>query len=234
MDKPSVLYRETRERLTDLLMRLEPAQLEVSVPSTPRWTVKDVVAHLAGLPADWLDGRIEGYGGETWTEAQVETRKAHSLQQILDEWTDGSVEFEARMDDPVAEGFPDYMPFLAVADVAIHEHDIRGALDLPGARDSAAVELGMKTYVTGVRQRHAGSGLPPMLIRETDGRDWPVGQGDAAVTVAAPRFDLWRAMAGRRSRDQVAAFDWAGDGPDPYVDLFVGPGFSWAGRDLDH
>lgn len=161
MKPPSEAYRDTRERLTGLLREAGQNAASTSVPSTPGWDVKDVVAHLTGLVTDWLDGRSDDYGSEAWTAAQVDARRDRSLADVLDEWTNRAPDLEARMDDPVAEGFPDYMPFLAVADAAIHEHDIRGALQRPGARDSIAVELGIKTYVTGVRQRHETTGLGP-------------------------------------------------------------------------
>jgi uncharacterized protein (TIGR03083 family) len=229
----SGLYRQRRECLTQLLHDVDETQAATLVPSTPEWTIKDVIAHLSGLTDDWVNERSEGYGTEAWTAAQVEPRRPLTLEELLAEWSRISPEFEARMDDPTARWVPEFAPYLAVADVTIHEHDIRGALGRPGERDSAGVQLGMKTYVTGVRQRHSGSGLGPMLIRETDGRDWPVGTGEPIVTVSAPRFELFRAMAGRRSRAQAVAFDWDGD-PEPFVDLFLAPGFAWATEELDH
>ena len=233
MRRPSVLYKETRERVTDVVRELDEAKAGVMVPSTPGWSVKDVIAHLSGLVKDWLDRKVEGYGSETWTAAQVGERRDWSLAETLDEWTRNSPRLEAVMDEPGVQGFPDFMPYLAVADLAIHEHDIRGALDRPGARDSEAVELGMKTYLTGVRQRHANTDLGPLLVVESDGREWAVGRGDPVATVTAPRFDLFRAMAGRRSRDQVRRFRWTGD-PEPFFDLFLAPGFSWAEKEIDH
>ena len=227
------LYRETRERVTDLLREVDGTEAATPVPSTPGWTVKDVAAHLAGLAADWVNDRIEGYGSETWTAAQVESRRTRSLEEVVAEWSSISPEFEARMEDPTARWVPEYAPYLAIADLTIHEHDIRGALGKPGARDSGGVQLGMKTYVTGVRQRHAESELGSMLIRESDGRDWPVGTGEPVITVSAPRFELFRAMAGRRARAQACDFDWDGD-PEPFVDLFLASDFSWAGAELDH
>ena len=227
------LYRERRECLTALLRDVDETQAATLVPSTPDWTIKDVIAHLSGLTDDWVKERSEGYGTEAWTAAQVEPRRSLSLEELLAEWSRISPEFEARMDDPTANWVPEFAPYLAVADITIHEHDIRGTLGRPGERDSGGVQLGMKTYLTGVRQRHAGSGLGPMLIRETDGRDWPVGTGEPVVTVSAPRFELFRAMAGRRSRKQAIAFDWDGD-PEPFVDLFLAPGFAWSQTPLDH
>ena len=233
MTEPSEAYRDTRERLTALLGDLGEEAGEIAVPSTPGWTVKDVIAHMTGLVCDWLEGHSDDYGSDEWTGAQVEARRDHCLKQVLEEWSERAPEFEARMDNAESEGFPFYMPYLAVADAAIHEGDIRHAVGRPGGQDSVSVELGMKTYVTGVRQRHAEAGVAPFVIRETDGREWAVGTGDPAASLSAPRFDLFRAMAGRRSRDQALRFDWTGE-RESYVDLLLAEGFRWAAADIDY
>lgn len=233
MTTTGAAYRETRERIATLVGDLDDEQAGREVPSTPGWTIKDVVAHLSGIAADWLNGNVEDFGTDEWTARQVDERRSRSLAEVLDEWSSNAPRFEAVMDDPESSAVPVEIPFISVADIAIHEADIRGALGVPGERDSIAVQIGLKTYVTGVRQRHAAAGHGPMLIREADGRDWPVGTGDPVVTVSAPRFELFRAMAGRRSRAQVLAFDWTGD-PEPFVDLFLVAPFRWAGAELDH
>jgi hypothetical protein len=37
------------------------------------------------------------------------------------------------------------------------------------------------------------------------------GSGDVTATVGAPRFEIFRAMTGRRSAEQITAFTWEGD-----------------------
>lgn len=234
MTTPSVVYRDTRERLTELLNDVGEAAAGIPVPSTPAWSLKDVVAHLCGLVTDWLDGNVDGYGTDAWTAAQVDPRREHSLQRVLDEWTEAAPKFEAKMAEPGTYGYPETMPYIATADLVVHEHDIRGALGRPGARDSMGVQLALKTYITGVRQRHAETGLGAMALRESDGRDWAIGTGAPAVTVSAPRFEIFRTLAGRRSRDRVLAYDWVGDVSDAYADLLLAPNFEWAASDLDH
>ena len=228
------LYREGRERVIELVRDLPEADASIQVPATPGWSVRDVVAHLSGLAADWNEGRVEGYGSDPWTATQVEARKDRSFPELLEEWAKESARLEPMLDGVPDHGFPEFMPYLAISDVAVHEHDIRGALGRAGGWDSGGIRLGVKTYITGFRQRHAATDLPPMLVRETDGREWPIGTGGSpAAVVAAPRFELFRALSGRRSRSQFLSYDWDGD-PEPYVDLFLAPAFSWADRDLDH
>jgi hypothetical protein len=44
------------------------------------------------------------------------------------------------------------------------------------------------------------------------------GQSDPAVTLTGDRYELLRALSGRRSRPQIEAMDWEGD-PEPYLGL---------------
>jgi hypothetical protein len=46
------------------------------------------------------------------------------------------------------------------------------------------------------------------------------GTGAPAATLAGDPFELFRALSGRRSLDQVRALAWDGD-PEPYLDLFA-------------
>jgi hypothetical protein len=56
--------------------------------------------------------------------------------------------------------------------------------------------------------------------RLTAGREWAEGTGPAAATLAADPFELFRALSGRRSLDQVRTLAWDGD-PAPYLDLLA-------------
>ena len=56
----ATLYAETRGRLLDLAASTDDERACTPVPALPGWTVKDAYAHLAGLCADMLDGRLDG------------------------------------------------------------------------------------------------------------------------------------------------------------------------------
>jgi hypothetical protein len=97
----------------------------------------------------------------------------------------------------------------ALFDAVTHEHDLRNALGAPGARDTDAVEIAWDWILAARTQM----GAPPIkLVTETGAR--VAGQGEPKATVEAPRFELLRASAGRRSAKEVAAYRWDPK-PDP-------------------
>ena len=57
----------------------------------------------------------------------------------------------------------------------------------------------------------ASRGLPPVRFVTEEGDDIIAGDGEPAATVTASRFDLFRALTGRRSLEQIDEFAWNGD-----------------------
>jgi hypothetical protein len=106
----------------------------------------------------------------------------------------------------------------AVADIASHEHDIRGALGLPGARNSIAVPLALAFAARNVIAAAHDRGLTLRVWATTD---MPFGRSEADATLAGEPFELLRAMTGRRSVDQIRAMQWHGD-----VERAI-PAFTW-------
>jgi uncharacterized protein (TIGR03083 family) len=131
-------YAAGRQRLTELVQDLDEDAAAMPVPCCPAWSVTDVVAHLTGVCADVLAGRIDGVGTDPWTDAQVVARRDLPLKDVVAEWNDVAPAVEAMAGAFGAAGFQ------WVGDQAIHEHDVRGALDRPGARDSETIEVGLR------------------------------------------------------------------------------------------
>jgi len=205
-------YRELRERVIALVQDLDETALHAVAPATPEWRVRDLLAHLGGVTADITSGNMDGVATDAWTARQVEARRDRPVAEILAEWeTQGAV-----VDELIGNFPPDASPQL-LTDAATHEHDIRGALEAPGARDSAALAIGFEWTAA-----RAGDGRPARLVTDagtfTTGRALESGTdddaGDDVPTVRAGRFELFRAFTGRRSLDQVLAFDWEGE-PHP-------------------
>ena len=200
------MYRETRERLADLVAGLDEAQLGTPVPACPGWSVADVVGHLAAIPEDALAGRLTGPPSEAQTAAQVARFRGRPVAQTLAGWADLGPRFEEIV--AAFEVFP------AVIDVASHEQDIRGAVGKPGARDTEVIKQ-MTAWLL-VRLRTP----VPLRVTVGDTRFLAGPGGEPALELTTTWYEAFRWRMGRRSRDQLAALDWSGD-PSPVLDHLV-------------
>jgi hypothetical protein len=235
-------YERTRTRIVWLVRQAcsdQPAAATASLPACPSWSVHDVLAHVTGVGADVLVGNVQDAGSPEWTAAQLEARRGVPIGEVLAEWDDVGPKLAAMIDN-----FPGRYGDQVIADLAIHEQDIRGALDLVGARDSSVVAvatqflldvvvspgaralgLGPLEVRAGPRRRIVGTGEPPcgdpeaaiqaaLLSPQAD----PAPAAPVICRVTAAPFELFRALTGRRSPAQVRCFDWSGD-PEPYLAL---------------
>lgn len=201
-------YRGQREALSAFYAGLDERQLATVVPGCPEWTVRDLLAHLVGVPADVTGGVIEGSGGPAWTQAQVEARRSQSVPELLAEW---------ERTGPAFEGALPSLGFLGkvlVWDVTMHGDDAREALGLDlGTTGTHAFVL--DGLVEGFRRRAEGvAGTVRLVAGE---RSWEVGSGEPVATVVTDAGELGRVLGGRRSDEQVRALDWTGD-PAPWLD----------------
>jgi uncharacterized protein (TIGR03083 family) len=226
VDAIGSVYAAGRARVTELLACLDPEQDKAPVPACPEWSVHDVLAHLTGVCADVLAGNVEGAATDPWTEAQVERRRDVPLDEIVKEWSDTAPQVEA-----MAEHFPGRVAEQWVFDLTTHEQDLRGALSQSGARESDGLVLGLDFVVTmGMASTIAGRGLPPLRVKSPD-REWVIGGRSATNELEAPSFELFRAMAGRRSPSQIRAYAWTCD-PDLYLPAFDYGPFTARSTDL--
>ncbi|HEV7887762.1 MAG TPA: maleylpyruvate isomerase family mycothiol-dependent enzyme [Acidimicrobiales bacterium] len=239
------VYAAARKRVTELTVGLTPEEAARVVPACPEWTVKDVLAHVAGVCDDVLTGNIEGVASDPWTAAQVEKRKAVPVEGVLAEWADKAAQVE-----PLVEFFPGRVGEQFVLDMTTHEHDLRHALGAPGARESDGVDVGVKFMVeVGFLANVALRGLPPLEVVAGEHRwvtqERPAAEdvdtaiqeaaeavltgvtgpllGDAGASAAGSlkvsAFELMRALSGRRSLEEIRGFGWTVD-PEPYLRAF--------------
>lgn len=195
----AALYAQGRGRIAELIRDADP---DTPVPACPQWTVRDLVAHLTGICDDILNGRLAGVATEPWTAAQVQSRKDRSIPEILAEWDEVGPKCEA-----IAQNFgPAATQWLS--DLTVHEHDLRTALGRPGARDSEAVAIAFRWLAEGFGGSLGGDAVRFMT---TQGDDVVVGTGEPDVTMHADRYELFRALTGRRSRGQIQAMVADGD-----------------------
>jgi uncharacterized protein (TIGR03083 family) len=211
----TAVYRATRERVSALVRGAGDEAGQRVVPACPRWTVRDVVAHLTGVCDDILAGRLDGVATDPWTDAQVARQAGRPVEDILDEW--------GEVGPRVEELFgPGGAPEQLVFDETTHEHDIRGALHEPGARDDPAVAVALGFVRENFPAAVRAAGAPALTVRSGIG-ELVLGDGaPAAATLTVSAFDLLRSCTGRRTVDQIAALDWGGADPSPWL-----PAFTW-------
>jgi uncharacterized protein (TIGR03083 family) len=200
------IYESARQRIAELARNGDP---DTPVPTCPGWTVKDLVAHLAGSLNAYTTGALEGATSPTWGDKQVEEHRDLSLEDCLVEWEKSAHD---------AGGlFESQLGLVAVADVLAHEQDIRTALDRPGHRDGEGILASVELALGFIDQRMQASQVPALRI-ETEDLDRTIGDGEPAWTLRTSTCELWRSLHGRRSRAQVRALDWSVD-PEPWLDV---------------
>lgn len=199
------IYAETRSALIERCASLSIEQGERTVPLTPPWRVKDVVAHVCGINADFLAGRLEGIGSDEWTQRQIDERRGMSLSDICQEWAGYAPNVDA-----VLTAQPDLGPRL-LGDLIVHVHDVDHALGVEPDRSSPATIVGARRYGPHLQDRVLDK-LDVGLALDLGSAgifDAPIA-GQPLRLVASP-YEFLRAVTGRRSRAQVAALGWHGD-----------------------
>ena len=212
----AAVHEDAFERLADLLKRLDDRDIETAVPACPGWTVLDVTRHLTGLVVDMAGETLPG--PEDWVEEvmdrrHVDGRRGMSLTEVLDEWQGAAPGFEKTLTN-----IDGRMAGAIMGEYACHEHDIRGALGRPGARTSLCTTTATDTFLTAFIGRADAAGLPPIHVRAGD-RSWGAADGQAVATLTGDPFEMFRAVTGRRTLEEIRSLGWQGDA-EPYLSVF--------------
>lgn len=230
MSDIAAVYEDTRKSISDLVRSLPETDLHKEVPATPGWSIKDVIAHLAGdltyaLADNFPQAFFTNFGSpegvavlNDWTQNMVEERKDRSLDELIEEW-DAAAEIITAMMRGEKEWPSNVIAFgdrVLLTDIGVHQQDIYGALGIQRDRDGAPVKIGTSGYVAMAGWRLGD--LPPLRF-QMETKAYVAGEGEPGATVTASRFEFFRSLSGRRSEDQVRGYDWAGD-PEPYLHLF--------------
>lgn len=226
-------YADARRRFQQLIAELDDAALAIRAPACPAWTVRDVLAHVTGVAEDavrgtyfpgaadaWSDARLAAARDE-WTAGQVRSMQGLPVADLIAGWNRWAATLEPVLAGraPLPPGSPTWLISAPVADLAAHLHDVRGALRRPADRDSLATAVGLRIYTAWLGERLRQCGRPALRLR-TQSREWTIGTGKPGASLSAEAFELFRAVSGRRSIDQVLALSWDGS-PNPYLDLLA-------------
>jgi hypothetical protein len=213
------IWLATRQRVRDLLTGRTPAEMATPVPAMPGQTVRDVLSGLVATGADALDGDIHatyagpgGGGGAAGTDAE-----------LLSAW-------DAQADAVAALVRDDPRAWRLLIDLVTHEHDLRGALDCPGARTDDAVAIAVELLASEFAGRLRAVGAPALRLT-CEQWGYETAPPPVRAILVADRFELFRGFTGRRSAAEVRRWMWSDD-PGPYLPYLSDSG-SLRATDLD-
>lgn len=192
-----VAYRHVRHNLTMLLgAHSDPDDL--TVPACPEWTIRDLVAHLIGISA-FAIGRMSG-------RVRPERSSLGSdVTGLLGEWDRLGPQAERLIADRRGQ-----RGSIMVMDAFTHELDVRYALGAPLPAEHPAFPRAFQVLLNGFSYSVIAHNLPAILI-VVDGVEWQAGIGEPAATLTADRYDIYRALAGRRTHEQITQLGWSRD-----------------------
>lgn len=205
----AIAYRHICERV-DALVRGRDGIADLNVPACPGWTIRHVVAHLAGVAQDIVALNLDKKGTAPWADAQVARLAEHSIDELLDVWQQSLNAVSANLAFASDAGVCQL-----VFDTLTHEHDIRGALGEPGSRTGDLAFKAALSFMTTTGDqfiRHAE--LPAFRLCTPSIGSVQLGDPNTArehVALAISDFDALRSFGGRRSVKQLLALPWEGD-----------------------
>jgi hypothetical protein len=214
------IWLATRQRVRHLLTGRTPAEMDKPVPAMPGLTVRDVLGGLVATGADALDGDIHA------TYAAPDGGPVPDIQtdaELLSAWDAQAAGIAALVrDDPLAGRL--------LIDLVTHEHDLRGALDRPGARADDAVAIAVELLARKFAARLRPTGVPALRLT-CEQWGYETAPPPVRAILVADRFELFRGFTGRRSAAEVRRWMWSGD-PGPYLPYLSDSG-SLRATDLD-
>ncbi len=205
-------YARTRDRIVELLAAVPDEELGRVVPACPDWTVHDLLAHVVSIPSALSSGRRPTGQIGDWLTELVAERAEQPAGELATEWQSLDGELDALLSGSSG---------LLFADLAIHEHDFRGALGRP---DHAALEVEamLPRTIAAFKGPLLDAGLAPVEVHAGD-RVWRSHDGVAGWTLVVDPWTAVRALNSRRTAEELLALPSHGDARDylPILDAHL-------------
>jgi uncharacterized protein (TIGR03083 family) len=198
-------YEASRQRIAGLLVEDVAG---VAVPACPDWTVHDLVAHLVGVAVALVAQDYPPRDAQPWIDRLVSERQAMSISAMLDQWSSSADAIGRLIDTRL---------WAMVADVVIHEHDLRGAIESPGARQEPEVVTTVELYLRIHAPAIARADLAPLAVDSGTTR-WVSHPGAPGCTLLVDPWEAGRILASRRTAEEVRQAPVEGD-IEPYLGI---------------
>jgi hypothetical protein len=198
-------YGTTRARMTRLAESLSPRDLHRVVPACPLWTVFDLIAHVVSMPAAIAIGDSPPGSVGEWLQSLVEARRDQNVGELTEEWLSLDGAISAILKGPGGVLF---------GDLAVHEHDLRGAV---GAPDHGAleVEILLPRTLAGFAAPLRNADLGAIEVRHNS-RMWRSHDSEPGWTLDVTPWEAARAVNSRRTADELRELPHSGD-VEPYL-----------------
>lgn len=200
-------YAQVRARFEDLIRAAGPDDLVRVVPACPEWRVRDLLGHVVSMPA--AIGARRSPSGEIngWLAELIAERDEQPVSLLLEEWHQLDDVLRALLPGPAGLLFPD---------LAVHEHDLRGALGKPDHDALPVAEL-MPRTLAAFRHPLRDAGLGAIEVRS--GADsWRTSDDPVGWTLLVDPWEAFRALGSRRTADELRALPAEGD-CEPYLPI---------------
>lgn len=212
----TLAYRQIRGNIRGLVQAL-PAAGSARVPACEDWTVRETVAHLV------RNSRVAERGLRRISPRTADTLHRLSLPELFAEWERSARQVEASL----GRVPPGKAGSVLVMDAFTHEFDITHALGRSFPPEHPALPDAFEVVLAGLHGALCWRRLPALRLESPAAR-WTVGEGRPTATVAGEWIDLYRALTGRRTAEQIRALLWSAD-PGPWL-----PAFAWGPFRLPH
>ena len=199
------LYEHERQRFVELQRGCDATERATTVQATPLWTVHDVLSHVVGIAVDLNGGDFGSGDPDAWTAAQVDARRDRTVDQLTAEWADAAPQFEEGLRLLGYEIGSHY-----VGDLLQHAADVRHALGKSRPDDDLSLAVALDFYLMSFEESLAEAGVGAVEVA-VGTESWTLGPGAPVAELRAERFELFRALGGRRSAARIRALRWRGD-----------------------
>lgn len=193
-------YRRTRNRICALMLTTDAVDRQSLVPACAPWRTHDLLAHVVSMPVAITAGRAPTGEITAWLSELVAERSEQSAEELVAEWLNLDASLPGLLSGRSAVLF---------GDLAVHEHDLRGALQRP---DHAALEVDvlmprtLAAFATPLRS----AGLGSIAVAHED-RRWQSHDAEPGWTLHTDPWTAVRAVNSRRTASELMALESTGD-----------------------
>jgi hypothetical protein len=198
-------YDAARSRMLELARNAGPDALGVTVPACPDWTALQLITHCVSMPAALGAGDFPSGDINEWIDKILTDRSDHSLDELAEEWGGANETIAGMVNGGGGMLFDD---------LAVHEHDLRGALGTPdhSALDaSLLVPSSLASCVAALESAGLGS------IEVRHGTDvWRSHDAETGWVLEVTPWEAVRVLYSRRTADELRSLGGS-DNIDAYI-----------------